>query len=613
MAEVNNTAVTELVSPFETNATFKTNLEKLTELRKDGDSKLIALKSENKNVKANKNLDPQTRSQIIESNMYLMNKAKKVSIENQEEIAAIVKDTAILAKQEGKSYYLAVKDVELQKREEIKTNYSAKVSEIEDDHRTRLAAIGNVINVSDEDLEKEKAKIEERYRAREQEITDLKLSSDDEAKARENNKRMLEKNLSFAQKKLYEEARHEHTLKLKAEKILYKSQLEEAKSSRNIALDASKLDLFNSYLEKYGYLGKLRNNKHTIGENLEYKYRNYIYSFNTRNFLLKNALYFVAIVLFIVFIVVAAAKNQTLLTGNNIVSILSQSSTKLFYSLGVAGLILLGGTDLSVGRITALGTMMTCLFTSGNIYNFNSSTFGQFTIDVSGMGAGAGIITGLLVSIVTCVIFTSIAGFFTAKFKMHPFITTLSTQLLCFGILMITFASVASFNMQDDISLGIKGNNGVYLIIYAVIATLLVWFIWNKTKFGKNMFAVGGNSEAAAVSGINVFWTTMFVFIMAGILYGFGGFFEAARTPIASPSTGYGTELNAIAACVIGGVSFSGGIGKISGVVVGTIIFQGLTFCLTYIGVDANIQYIFQGVIIMAAVCLDSLKYLKKK
>ena len=127
------------------------------------------------------------------------------------------------------------------------------------------------------------------------------------------------------------------------------------------------------------------------------------------------------------------------------------------------------------------------------------------------------------------------------------------------------------------------------------------------------MYAVGGNAEAASVSGINVFWVTMGIFIMAGVLYGLGGFFEATRVAVGNPSTGTGTELDAIAACVVGGISFSGGVGKVSGAVIGTLIFTALTYCLTYIGFDANMQFIFKGAIIMAAVCLDSLKYLKKK
>ncbi len=127
------------------------------------------------------------------------------------------------------------------------------------------------------------------------------------------------------------------------------------------------------------------------------------------------------------------------------------------------------------------------------------------------------------------------------------------------------------------------------------------------------MYAVGDNKEAAKVSGINVFWITMGVFIMAGVLYGVGGFLEGARIGNANPSTALGTELDAIAACVIGGISFSGGKGKVSGAVIGTLVFSTLTYCLTFIGLDINYQFIFKGVIILAAVCFDSLKFLKKQ
>jgi methyl-galactoside transport system permease protein len=150
------------------------------------------------------------------------------------------------------------------------------------------------------------------------------------------------------------------------------------------------------------------------------------------------------------------------------------------------------------------------------------------------------------------------------------------------------------------------------LIIYSIVAIIVVWFIWNKTKFGKNMYAVGGNKEAAAVSGISVFWTTVGVFIMAGILYGFGSFFESFRSN-SSAGTGQGWELDAIAACVVGGISFNGGIGKIRGAVLGVIIFTGLTYCLSFLNIDTNLQFVFKGIIIMAAVALDSVKYLKKK
>ncbi|MCH4229113.1 MAG: galactoside ABC transporter permease, partial [Bacilli bacterium] len=149
-------------------------------------------------------------------------------------------------------------------------------------------------------------------------------------------------------------------------------------------------------------------------------------------------------------------------------------------------------------------------------------------------------------------------------------------------------------------------------VIYAVIAIAVVWFIWNKTKFGKNMFAVGGNAEAASVSGISYFKVTLGVFIMAGVLYGFGTFFYGFYSNPAA-NTGYGFELDAIASCVVGGISFFGGIGKVKGAVIGCLIFAGLSYVLTIMGVSSYWQFVIKGIILMSAVALDSLKYLKKK
>lgn len=125
---------------------------------------------------------------------------------------------------------------------------------------------------------------------------------------------------------------------------------------------------------------------------------------------------------------------------------------------------------------------------------------------------------------------------------------------------------------------------------------------------------VGGNPEAAAVSGISVFGVTMGAFILAGILYGFGSWLECARM-VGSGSAAYGQgwEMDAIAACVVGGVSFTGGIGKISGVVVGVLIFTVLIYSLTILGIDTNLQFVFEGIIIITAVTLDCLKYVQKK
>jgi methyl-galactoside transport system permease protein len=150
-------------------------------------------------------------------------------------------------------------------------------------------------------------------------------------------------------------------------------------------------------------------------------------------------------------------------------------------------------------------------------------------------------------------------------------------------------------------------------VFYAIIAVAVMWFIWNKTTLGKNMYAVGANPEAAIVSGISVMKTTILVFMMGGILYGISGWIEAARVGSNSPTTGFLSELDAIAACVIGGVSFTGGIGKISGIVMGVVLLQVISIALQWLGVSGDIQFIIKGAIILIAVAIDMRKYLAKK
>ena len=150
-------------------------------------------------------------------------------------------------------------------------------------------------------------------------------------------------------------------------------------------------------------------------------------------------------------------------------------------------------------------------------------------------------------------------------------------------------------------------------VIYAVLLTVLMWFIWNKTTFGKNMFALGANEEAARVSGVNVFATTIAVFALAGAMYGWAGFVESARIASNTANTGVNYELDAIAACVIGGVSFVGGIGKISGIVIGVIMLRLIFVALPLVGMDQNLQYAIKGGIILFACALDMRKYLVKK
>ena len=401
---------------------------------------------------------------------------------------------------------------------------------------------------------------------------------------------------------------------IKDEKYVHKNRLFDAKMQRDKDLQAVKDRQHAAFDYKYHLIDMLRLSKFTFGEAMAQRWENYKYTFNRRDFLLRNGLYIAIIVIFIALcIITPIVKGVPLLTVNNILNILQQASPRMFLALGVAGLILLAGTDLSIGRMVGMGMTAATIIMHKGINT--GSVFGH-VFDFTGLPIIARVFLALIVCIVLCTIFTTIAGFFTAKFKMHPFISTMANMLVIFGLVTYSTKGVSFGGIETDIPSMIIPKIGGFptIILWAVAAVVIVWFIWNKTTFGKNLFAVGGNPEAAAVSGISVFRVTVGAFILAGILYGFGSWLECIRM-VGSGSAAYGQgwEMDAIAACVVGGVSFTGGIGKISGVVVGVFIFTALTYSLTTLGIDTNLQFVFSGIIILVAVMLDCLKYVQKK
>ena len=402
---------------------------------------------------------------------------------------------------------------------------------------------------------------------------------------------------------------------IKDEKYVYKNRLFDAKMDLNKDLQEIKDRQHAAFDHKYHLIDMLRMSKFTFAETMAQRWENYKYTFNRRDFLLKNGLYIAIIIIFIgLCIATPILKGGTqLLTMNNVLNILQQASPRMFLALGVAGLILLAGTDLSIGRMVGMGmTAATIVMHQGPN---TGGVFGHI-FDFSTMPVLVRVLLALVVCIVLCTVFTTIAGFFTAKFKMHPFISTMANMLVIFGLVTYSTKGV-SFGAIDPSIPGMiipRFNGFPTIILWAVAAVVVVWFIWNKTTFGKNLFAVGGNPEAASVSGISVFWVTVGAFVLAGILYGFGSWLECIRM-VGSGSAAYGQgwEMDAIAACVVGGISFTGGIGKISGVVVGVFIFTALTYSLTVLGIDTNLQFVFSGIIILVAVTLDCLKYVQKK
>ena len=330
-----------------------------------------------------------------------------------------------------------------------------------------------------------------------------------------------------------------------------------------------------------------------------------------KEFFINNLLY----ILLVVAIVGIAIYDPRFLSVSSIVNIISLSAANLPIALGIAGCIILSGTDLSAGRIVGVTACIAAsLLQSSGYANKMFPSLATLPIPVV-----------LLIILAVGGIVGFVNGFCTAKFNLHPFIVTLATQLITYGALLI-YLMQGTNNGQSISGLDTKFTDlitGSFIrfgdvslpnyIFYVLGITLLMWCIWNKTPFGKNMFAVGSNPEAANVSGVDVTKTIIGVFTLAGIMYGVTGFIEAARIGSNSASTGLNYELDAIAACVIGGVSFVGGIGKIRGVIMGVVLLRIIFVGLTFLGIDSNMQYIIKGLIILVACAIDMRKYLVRK
>ena len=430
-------------------------------------------------------------------------------------------------------------------------------------------------------------------------------------------------NESYERVKATLKTEHEQTLaklsdpeEIKDEKYVYKNKLFDAQMTHESRLQEIKDRKHDAFSHKYHLIDLLRMSKYTFMQSRAQKFENYKYTFNTTQFLYKNGLYIVIVLIFIALcIITPIVKNTQLLTVTNILNILQQASPRMFLALGVAGLILLTGTDLSIGRMVGMG-MVTATIIMHNGAN-TGGVFGHI-FDFSSMPVVGKALFALVACIILTTVFSSIAGFFMAKYKMHPFISTMANMLIIFGL--VTYATKGvSFGAIDsaipNMFIPTIGNFPT-IIIWAVVAIVVVWFIWNKTTFGKNLYAVGGNPEAAAVSGISVFKVTLGAFILAGILYGFGSWLECNRM-VGSGSAAYGQgwDMDAIAACVIGGTPLSGGSATVVGTVFGCLVVGVVNNGLNLLGVNSNWQYVVKGILLIIAIITDvlSTKFLVSK
>ena len=296
---------------------------------------------------------------------------------------------------------------------------------------------------------------------------------------------------------------------------------------------------------------------------------------------------------------------------NNFNVLMGNTTIRFLIALGVSGCLITKGTDLSAGRQAALAATLTGVMVQRADYASRMFSWMPemnmwvVLLIVLAIGAAIGTVTGMIV----------------AYLKVPPFIATLGIQTIVYGFnLIYTNAQpIGGFSQPFKdffnwkvLAIGeFKGFSGY--ILFALFFGLLFWFIYNKTTHGKYMYAIGGNENAAEVSGVNVRKSLTTIYMIAGMMYAFAGFLMTGKSGGASASMGVSYELEAIAGCTIGGVSTTGGIGTVGGILVGVLVFELLKIIMQFIGVDPNYNYIVQGLVVITAVAMDIRKYVAKK
>jgi methyl-galactoside transport system permease protein len=319
-------------------------------------------------------------------------------------------------------------------------------------------------------------------------------------------------------------------------------------------------------------------------------------------FLLENAIYVVLVLL----VAGISIQDPNFLSLGSLRNILLSSSTKLILALGSAMVLISGGVDLSAGRVVGFAAVLSASFLQIEDY---PRRFYPALSQIPLLGP-------ILLAIALGAVIGAMNGLAVAKLRIPPFIATLGSMVIVFGLNLIYFDQEPNNSQPigglraDFTDLGSGAIFGMPIIILIAAAVFAVaWVLFNKTLTGKSMYAIGGNREAARVSGINVDATLIRIYATASALAALAGILEAARSGGAKSNYGEMYELDAIAACVVGGVSTSGGIGTVPGVLAGVLIFSVINYGLTFIGMNPNLQFIVKGLIIITAVAIDVRKY----
>lgn len=292
-------------------------------------------------------------------------------------------------------------------------------------------------------------------------------------------------------------------------------------------------------------------------------------------------------IVFLVLLIICFFMSDNFFTAKNILNILSQNSYVMIVSLGVAFLMISGGMDLSIGyQMSMIAVVMAKLMLTTNIP----------VIGIVGIGFGMGILFGI-VNWILC-----------DAFDLILLIVSLGTLNILRGISYIYSESKNLYGFSDTFKkIGQGSICGIsYPIIFMIICIAISHFILSKTYFGTHVYAVGGNSEAAYLSGINIRKTRALVAIIAGLFVALATIVLVARNGSAQSATGVGTEITALTCVILGGVSIEGGSGKLSGVVAGVLTISLLSNIMQLAGYDTYVQYVIKGIIFVAALAFDT-------
>jgi methyl-galactoside transport system permease protein len=325
---------------------------------------------------------------------------------------------------------------------------------------------------------------------------------------------------------------------------------------------------------------------------------------NIGNFVLNNAV----VILMIAAAVVVGIMRPTFLSEYNARNLIANTAVRFIIALGVSGCLITKGTDLSAGRTVGLAACIAATFLQRADYS--SKVYPQI--------GNLPIIAVLLGVVFVAVSIGLVNGAVVSYQKVPPFIATLGMQTIVYGICLVFTGAQPIGGLRPEyteISSGaLLGITFLpYLGFFALASGLAVWFVYNMTAHGKNMYAIGGNENAAEVSGINTSKTKIMIYGTAGLLYGLAGFLLGAKAGGTSVNIGFGYELEAIAGCTIGGVSTSGGVGRVSGILLGVLVFELLKIAMQFMGVETSYTYIVQGIVIVMAVAIDMRKYVARK